>query len=185
MCYFIAVAVKREYQLSVSEFSVTTLRLTPSDSRTINHHIGPKWRAWFLTENAHPDCSCGLYVSPETEPLSPEEDLGRRRHKYLKKGWSSAKIERALRDSGANHTNDDEVTDPSGMSRLVKRLIAAAADKYDDARFVVHEYARDTASEKFTIRDGPVVAAKELLDFANPILPDTMYTVRRTRARAV
>ena len=41
-------------------------------------------------------CSCALYNGDTPDPVNPDEDRLKRAHKYERKGWSQAKIDRAL-----------------------------------------------------------------------------------------
>ena len=199
MCEFIAVAVLGTLQGSTPVDRSTGLQLTPSDSRPIGNSVGRGWHVWFLTERRL-GCACRLYVPPDAEPSWAGADAAQARKtcqlrkKYTRLGWSVAKIDRALADSQSaqdresaqlRQVDEAEEGDPSGMKPSAREVIAGLAKDHGVARFIVHEFSRDTATEKFEMSDGPRVAARAFLAYTEPILPDTWYTVESSGGHAV
>jgi hypothetical protein len=194
MCYFIAVALQRDKIWTSDLDDDAGIKATPADSITLQRFLGDKWSWWLLTEprlsvGKGIGCSCGLYVSLDSEPLSWEDEHAQREReltrKYAQKGWGEAKVKRAVRDSLKAHfrnRDEDTAVDASGMSRLVKRAIAASAEAHGTVHVVVHEFRGYIADEKFGIRTGRRLLAQAFVEHAEPLELDTCYTVVGSRA---
>ena len=83
-------------------------------------------------------CSCGLFPTP----AKADHDEGERR-RYEKKGWSAAKIERALQASRATRGRESE----SQNARRFREGIVALLQRTSSVRLFVHMYSGAFDSE--------------------------------------
>lgn len=106
-------------------------------------------------------CSCGLFV-PRSVTDHDHEVEERRIRSLRARGWSAAKIERALRDHAAAVANKPHRT-PGFASSVLRYLVSIL----DDARyleFIVHTHRAGFNDEPFSVT-GPVRLGKH--DFAS------------------
>src|SRR5262245_9166657 len=87
MCYFITIAVPAKKVNLVNGIFGQGLNVTPTGNPCVVSALPNDFAAMLVT-GGH--CSCGLYSAPGPDRA---EDL---RRKYAKRGWSGAKIARAV-----------------------------------------------------------------------------------------
>lgn len=108
MCYLIIIAIPAKMSFTINQFSQSHLeknmRLVPTLNNSITQFFQKNTTAFDLVRGT---CSCDLYTragTGQTEKL---------RRKYQNKGWSEAKIQRALADKNMpnpSHLRDDVVS---------------------------------------------------------------------------
>lgn len=76
-------------------------RLFAQDSPSLQAAVGPGWQLWLSA--AH--CDCGTAVASSRAEREWKADAER----WRKKGWSEAKIARALAEQRARHEQDQQV----------------------------------------------------------------------------
>lgn len=141
-------------------------RIDRIDNPAVAAAFGERFAQYSITEG---QCSCDLYSR-----FMPEPDAGdsKRRRKYERMGWSSAKIERALAESARPRQHDD------GLRADVAALIAGIAEAAGEVRLIVHTYRGSFAEERVRVGDHVTLSAKELrADGRHTIAEDTLYTI--------
>ncbi len=113
-------------------------------------------------------CSCDIYTSPRT-PGREEEELDRERDRLQKKGWSAAKIDRAL------HNKSDSATRPrrprkgaEAFNALVTELVRGLGSVYLHAHFANDPHDEPAAAT--------VISLQQFLELGFPA--NTVVTVR-------
>ena len=102
----------------------------------------------------------------------------RLKRKYEKRGWSEAKIQRAIADATAV-----EKVRPTGLRADARDLIAWAADVGGTAHVLVHMYSGSPDTEKLAPEGGLTAQADELRSGACALEPDRLVTVVGQRGR--
>jgi len=116
-------------------------------------------------------CSCSLYT--ESRPDEHEEDRDSKlRSKYAKRGWSKAKLERALSDS----KRDQAPALSSGLDPKVADKIRDATVALGRVVIVVHWYSGAVSEEKLCL--GKVVTVNAADFDPEQVAVDTPYDVR-------
>ena len=104
-------------------------------------------------------CSCAYYLQQK------EGEIGEIRQKYVKRGWSEAKIARAVADRKPRGY-------PGGLHPEVRRWLGEAAKAMGEELFVVHwEGLADESSPAV------VITVEEILDPAFQVMPETVYRI--------
>lgn len=185
MCYYIAVAIPRSAAIStphadpaefVRRFLAHRLSVAPTASRSAASAAGTGHTPFLLTSGG---CSCGLYRAPLTiaERSEAERKLTAQRErktaKYVQRGWSSAKIARALGPEPSPPPPPFTGLHPDVVD-IVNRLAAAVGQ----ATVWVHEFAGSVESERYKILHHATCPAAQFADLARELLPDTSLTVR-------
>ena len=102
-----------------------------------------------------------------------EEHSWRLQEKYSKKGWSEAKIKRAIADATAL-----EKPHLRGLRADARELIARMADASGRVYVFVHMYSGNQMTEKVAVKHGPSVPSAELRSGAYLLECDTLVTVK-------
>ena len=132
MCYFITLGIQAD-RLSVLNTAVPRdLSAWRCENPYILKHMEVGCHGYALTDR---HCSCDLYSCPSGQKGSTDP-LFKRRRKYERRGWSEAKIQRALDDSSA-HGKPVKV----GLRDDVRVLIADLVDKAGRIDVFVHFYS--------------------------------------------
>ena len=122
-------------------------------------------------------CSCDLYSWP-ADQKGAKETLLKLRRKYEKRGWSEAKIQRALNDPSA-YIKPNKI----GLRADVRMLIADIVDEAGRVEFFVHFYSGDQMTEKLTVNRGATVSSGEIRSGAHLLEPDVLTTVVARKGR--
>ncbi len=103
MCTFITVFLPTSlpYDAAAAVFTRSGRRLLAQDSPSLQAAVGPGWKPWLSA--AHCDCGTAL-ASARAEPEWTGDA-----ERWRKKGWSEAKIGRALAEQLARHAQDQQV----------------------------------------------------------------------------
>ena len=95
MCDIVTVEVDRSKSATIQGFRSEGFDVSTNDDRSLAGLFGPEKAAFDVTIEG---CSCAFYL----DSVAMDIDADRLRRKYRKKGWSEAKIHRAL--SQMQHT---------------------------------------------------------------------------------
>jgi hypothetical protein len=135
MCHLVTIGVDKSYGSSLPEFGDVREGLTvaPSRNPSVARIFPPGDLRFEITAGG---CSCGLFnISASAQELSDREDAERRR--YQKKGWSAAKIERALQASRVAHDRDQR----GDNARRFQEAILALLERTRSVRIFAHMYS--------------------------------------------
>lgn len=128
MCTFITVFLPTTlaHDTAAAIFTRSGRRLFAQASPSLQAAVGPGWQPWLSA--AHCDCGTAL-ASAQAEPEWKGDA-----ERWRKKGWSEAKIARALAEQLARHAQDqqvrrDEAVGDAGqwLQRIDALLLAGAA----------------------------------------------------------
>src|SRR4029077_12012849 len=104
-------------------------------------------------------CSCDLFRRPASSNKETAEthadDL---RRKYAKRGWSQAKVERAVTQASARPQPEEPFI---GLRPDVRELLADLAEEVGELAIAVHWYNGDIETEKFNVVQGPRIGPPE------------------------
>jgi hypothetical protein len=99
MCTFLAIAVPGADLAAVRALCPRGLHVEPCQNRSVARIVGPGFLPYWLTSG---QCSCDIApadTSGEDEPETAKLHQERLRRRYESRGWSPAKIERAIADA--------------------------------------------------------------------------------------
>jgi hypothetical protein len=170
MCYFITVGIPDEDVPLLDDHLPRGLDLAPSANPSVLEQMGPGFRTYLLTSGG---CSCDLFRKPRTATEHDEQEL--LRHKYEKKGWSAAKIDRALAQR-----RQSRGPEPSpGLAIVVQRFLAQLATRAGQVAVLVHWYRGDVEKTQFACKTGRVLPAETVSAEGLPLEADEIVRVKR------
>jgi len=159
VCYFIVFGVSRDSSIDLRGLLSQELSIERISNASLTNRMGTAIDLFMLTSNSCPwgntgRCSCGLYLGADG-PDENEATINKRCEKYIGRGWSAAKIERAIRNRGWAQ-NDESI----GMREDAREFLAHVAEaaeiicvvafNHGDAatwRIFYHEHQGLTANE--------------------------------------
>jgi hypothetical protein len=141
MCFFLTIAVPAgcagEFEAAIPR----GLAALPCDNRSLQSQLPRDFSTFLLTSGG---CSCDLFRRNSVELPSPDPE--RLRKRYEKRGWSAAKIERALKDASHSHR---ALSSFVGLRADVRDLLAELVARHGEVAVVVHFYHGDVDAERF------------------------------------
>jgi hypothetical protein len=168
MCYYITIAISKNQANHIQSLIPRGISVKPVTNRSIKQHLPKEFVTYIITCGM---CSCSLF-SEEPEKEEPKNHIKKLRRKYANKGWSQAKIERAI----SQHFSDKRA-EPYGMEQDVRTFLAEISDQTRKLFVVVHWYGGYIESERIMLREGPKISSDQLRT-ENPITKtDRLYMV--------
>ena len=164
MCYLISVAVTQPGVDVKSHFYAHDLRAAESTNPTVHEAMGTLG-VYDITDHG---CSCSLQAYPQGDGDALQEETLRRR--YAKKGWSDAKIERAISSSSRAAASSP----PSARIRFLSAL-KALCESGATVRVLVHDYSGRFDEERFRL-GSPLRVSVAVLS-QRPFAHDAVITV--------
>lgn len=162
MCWYLTLAVPAGRSAEIVGWLDATSFGVEATGNSSAHTVAGKGFEPFLVTRG--PCSCGLYRDPQI----PIPDRQRnKRAKYERRGWSEAKIERALADS-ARASRPEEVNGPHPE---VIALAAEAAKRAGTVRLWAHFFNGHVETETYAggpVRRVPVARLPEAAPTLNP-----------------
>jgi hypothetical protein len=153
MCYYITIAVRGSRAALLRESVPRGLTLSAAENRSIARHLPDEYRSFELTAAM---CACDLYHRGSAgQPRSARKRL---RKKYVKRGWSESKIERALAEATSRAVRPEF----AGLRPDVAEWLAATARESGPLAVIVHWYTGRTDRETVPIAGEQHVAAADL-----------------------
>jgi len=135
MCYYVTIGVRKRDTYLVEALGKERggFNVTPSRNPSIARFFPAGQALYYIT---HGGCSCDLYATPT--PTTPQEEETRSRDRYRRKGWSDAKIARALKSKRhTDRTTGDENYREKFCQTIMKLVhetgrLCLFAHQYDD-----------------------------------------------------
>lgn len=124
MCYFLELAIPEQNKDALALLSSREFQTCQERETELAKHIPSKFITVSLLSHG---CSCDLY-----RRSGQKRDLDKERMKYKKKGWSEAKIERALEGK----QSDDEQKE--SLRADIKQAITNLLNKVDQLYVLFH-----------------------------------------------
>lgn len=178
MCFFLTIAVPAVHGDRIREVFdfAHGFRTHNTTNPSITVHLPARFAARLLTTGM---CSCDLYARPgAAEETDPTSHLRRR---YEKRGWSEAKIQRAVEQSSASAANPKRNRARSGFRDDVIERLVALCHSAGSVAVVVHWYRGDVETERFAVRRVMPCGCDELFARAHALAEDELL-VSATRA---
>jgi hypothetical protein len=170
MCYFIGIGLPPPAAGRLLEEFGRGYMLSPTSNASIRAGLPASFHPRLLTSGM---CSCDLYHRPGVP--SPEPSPERMRDRYRKRGWSEAKIDRAISRSRASPRAARSGF--SGLRADVAAGILAVARDAGPLALVVHCYSGEVESERFAVTPGPRYRGADFLAAAGSLPADTLVWV--------
>jgi hypothetical protein len=171
MCYFVTVAVPETHAERLENSVPRDLAAHPVMNASIARHLPPKYRSYVLTTGM---CSCDLFFS-ESPIRHNGAHADKLRQKYEKRGWSKAKIDRALAQASPKRASESTV----GLRQDLRELLATVVEETGELGIVAHWYHGDIEAESFSVSIGPIVTPESLRTGEPPMSEDQIVFVRR------
>jgi hypothetical protein len=164
MCYFITVALPETDAAELArEFRG---EFVPLHNPSLAKQLPAGHKMLSLVEGM---CSCSIYM-----PSSPHTDPTKRREKYKKKGWSQAKIERAIREAEQSRQSP---------GKSLPRYLQEIAQFVPEFWVHVHWFSGDISEEQIPLAPHMLLRGEGFLgEVAVP--QDTLVHVQRARLRS-
>lgn len=141
MCYFITIAVAARAAGAVcARHSGRGMTLSATQNASAREAAGALRVPLLVTGGG---CSCAWYARPSSADAA--EKIERARARYLRDGWSRAKIERALAGM-ARPAREGE-----GLHAVVVELIGEVVASHGPAAIWVHDFSKDVEREAYAI----------------------------------
>lgn len=148
MCHFLTIAVPGKTVPEVPREFRRTIHFAEQANRSVTEHTPPDWTSFTATSGG---CSCDFYRSSTSAP----EDRSKLEKKYRKKGWSDAKILRAL------ESHKPTPTQSPGLRDDVLDLVADLANAFGEIRISLHWYSGDVETENFALNDAGCISLED------------------------
>ena len=170
MCYFLTLALPSSSVSRLRDEFQRGFVVLPTSNPAIRRALPGSFELRLLTSGM---CSCDLYREPGSQfPPRPSEDELRAR--FEKRGWSRAKIERAVSQSLARA---DGRLSFSGLRADVAARITALAQAEGPLALVVHFYSGAVETEAVPVSPGPRYRGTAFLTAAESLPVDTLVWV--------
>jgi hypothetical protein len=178
MCTFITLFLPTDfpYERAAAILKQSGRTLSAQASESLQSVVGDGWRPWLTTGSC--DCGTALASAKEVEAAIGQHDTER----WRKKGWSEAKIARALAEQLARHEQDRQLRRNEGLGdagqwlQRIDALLGAGAARIG---LLVRDYDGAVSArqpkppERHWSRDQ--LDAADLLAFA----PGTLHWIER------
>jgi hypothetical protein len=121
-------------------------------------------------------CSCELFrVSEPPAEEAPQARAARLRRKYAKRGWSDAKVARAIAQAAVHMRPEQTFV---GLRPDVRALLADWSEEIGGLAVVCHWYDVEVAAEMFEVAPGPEVPAAAWREGAVSLPQDVIVFVK-------
>lgn len=167
MCFFITIAVPEGSAGDVcAAWTGRGMSVAPTKNPSARAAAGAGRAPLLVTGGG---CSCAWYTRPSNADLADE--LAKARAKYERRGWSRAKIERAL--AGMSRP-----TPPGeGLHPVVLELLGAVAARCGRVAVWVHDFSGAVEREPYTLRGRESWPLEELAARAPMLTTDVLAEI--------
>lgn len=138
MCHFLTISIPGETVPEVPKQFRGKIYFTEHTNRSVTEHTPADWTSFTATSGG---CSCDFYRAPDN---APQSKLAK---KYRKRGWSDAKIQRAL---------ESHKTSPgrsAGLRDDILEVITDLTNAFGEIRLSLHWYSGNVETEEFSLND--------------------------------
>jgi hypothetical protein len=165
MCRFLTIAVPGKSTPPVPTEFHRTINFAAQSNRSLTKYTPLDWTSFTATSGG---CSCNLYNPPVSEP----GDRSILETKYRKKGWSNAKIQRALKSSKPAPTRSH------GLRDDVVDLVAVLARAFGEIRLSLHWYSGHVETEEFALKDAGCISLRRFLKDTTALGDETTIKIK-------
>ena len=179
MCYFITVGVPRDKAEFLEEHVPRGLHVEGVANPSTLQQMARGLRTYLVTTGG---CSCGLFSEPwheseERREAQSHAEQERRLRKYERMGWSTAKIDRALRQRPTGRMAEPLV----GLRGDVQRFLGELAANIGELAVVVHWYDENVQDARFTCKEGEVISPEAALGEQLRLTADEIVRIKVRR----
>jgi hypothetical protein len=186
MCHFITLIVPAGDQPRVAEAMRRHGRnAVPFENRSVARMLQPDEQQYLTTPGM---CDCGTILAPADPGEDLEDTLAREASKLARKGWSKAKIARAIEDRRKAAANERLVEGPDSIASWAAILEELLDElRLPHAGLLVHFYSGSVDGEVFDVARRTVPTHESFADSLGSMRADevTVWTrASRTSPRA-
>jgi hypothetical protein len=146
MCYYITIGLPENSELNPKDH--LQFLVDSQQNTSIRIAFGSEFKLFYISEGY---CGCSLY----NKPHQSEEEL-KLRSQYEKKGWSEAKISRAIACKLSNTQR--------GLRSDLRQQLVKLVSELKSLLLLVHHYAGDIDEETITIHEKKEISVSDLLN---------------------
>ena len=167
MCYFLTIGFPKQHaEQACDKLKRGYIVSRPSNS-SLYDYIPDDHSLFYVTTNEM--CSCCLYQ----EPKDSEQVTERIRKKYNKRGWSKAKIERAIQD------HIQAMKDGSnGLIPALRHELVDIVGITKSLLIIVHWYSGLVDEEHVTIKSESEISTYDIINDDFAVAEDTLVTLK-------
>lgn len=173
MCFFVTIAVPAKQANRIPEAFGRGFQILPTANASVLSVLATEYTACLITCGM---CSCDLYRRPHTSVAADSDEHLQR--KYASRGWSQAKIARAVKQ--AKEHNRSAVT-WSGLRGDVIERLRSLCEAAGAIAVVVHWYSGDVESERMSLKRSLVCECCEFEARASTLPEDEVLFVKSPR----
>jgi hypothetical protein len=170
MCFFLTIGVAGDSADSAELAVPRGFALSQVENKSILSKLPKNYRTFVLTSGM---CSCDLYRRRTQRSEDPTEFL---RRKYRKKGWSEARVDRAI-DQASTHAAARGKTQFVGLRPDAAEIVANFAHVAGRVVLIVHFYGGDVEQETISVGDSRSVSSHEFVASPFPFDEDELIWV--------
>lgn len=171
MCYFIAIAVPKQFDQYLQTRLSTEFYLETLSNHSILQMIQCDQVAYWVTTGA---CSCSLYQNPDAF----DKKIARIKKKYYqpkykKRGWTEAKMQRAIADQLANMQKIN-----LGLRFDLKTALFDVVKQAKTLSLYVHWYSGDIGKETVPCFSSVAITVDEFVHNEKLVLEDMLIALK-------
>jgi len=170
MCRFLTIAVSGKSVPEVPEEFRRTINFAEQSNPSVIEHSPPDWISFTVTSGG---CSCNLYRALATAP----DDRSKIEKKYRKKGWSNAKIQRAI------ESHELEPSRSAGLRVDALDLVENLANAFGEIRLSLRWYSGDVGTENFALKDAGCMSLKDFRLDTTALSDETTILIKGKRMK--
>ena len=155
MCYFVAISGVSSFEA----FRAHGFDVSAPGTPDIDLALGPHWS--FVTRGG---CSCDFYTNQD-----PSARLEQDRQRLARKGWSSAKIERALKS---------RMSEENPVLTNFLASLSEIAESSSSIRLLCHCFSGSVESERFEVQGEIRMSLSELRGASGHFPTDTVVQLQ-------
>lgn len=165
MCHFLTITVPGRAVPEVPKEYRRKVHFVEQTNRSVTEFAPPDWISFIAISGG---CSCDFYRTPHDTP----ENRSNLKQKYQKRGWSEAKIHRAL------ESQKDAPTRCAGLRDDIRDLVTNLTNELGEIRLSLHWYSGDVETEDFILDDVGCVSVADFRRDTTALREETTLTIQ-------
>lgn len=170
MCYYIMLSLPSEELPNLSKLTPTNVILEECKNPHLRFAIPNNYTPLFLTSG---HCSCDLYHNSVDTTRSLDNGLEKLESQYERKGWSKAKIKRALADVKRGKPVRNEATFLGLRSDIIQFVESFCSTSKSTIQLLVHYYSGNIEKEQFEFSE-VMVPRSQIAQFSLELPEDVL-----------
>ncbi len=173
MCYLLSVALPSRMIGSLTA-APPDLTVTEMSNSSMSEYV-PAGFSWYVVTESATGCSCRLFKDQREDMERRDRTIAARRRRYNRKGWTSARINRALSQAVGDHIRRG--AEP-GLRADIRMFLADLAEHVGQVAVLVHWYDDGLGTERIVPVVGPSVSSDLFRSGEASVHADEIYTVQ-------